>query len=225
MASDTVGPAVQVGQPAPEFRLAAADHDGTVSLSEFVGRGPVLVALMRGIQCPFCRRNLALLGKKRQKLQALGADVLAVVATTPDRARVYFKHHLVSIPIAADPDMATHRAYGVPCYPLTPELERDLRTVRVDPFDELPEPVPFIAADGTEIHDVFDRRDGFIPTDVDQQDRTKQFRKALQLCAQYLVDREGIVRWVFVEGDPGGLAASGIFPPDDQLFAATRALK
>jgi hypothetical protein len=38
-----------------------------------------------------------LLGKKRQKFQELGAAVLAVVATTPERARVYFKHNLLSI--------------------------------------------------------------------------------------------------------------------------------
>ena len=51
-----------------------------------------------------------------------------------------------------------------------------------------------IAPDGTEIHDVFDCLDGFVPTDVDQRDRARQFRNAMQLCAPFLIDREGVVR-------------------------------
>ena len=207
------------------FTLPAADGSGTVALEDLLRRGPVLLALMRGLQCPFCRRNLALLGSTRKKLQPLGVETLAIVATTAERARLYFKHRLVSIPVAADPDMATHRAYGVPCYPLTPALSDDLRAVRIDPFGELPEPVPFIARDGTEIHEIFDRLDGFEPTDVDQRDRGRQFRQALQMCAQCLIDRDGIVRWTHVEGDPGGLAAAGRFPTDEDVLAAARVLR
>jgi len=204
--------------------LPAADHDGSVRLGDVLRQAPVLPVLMRGLQCPFCRRNLALLGPTRTKLQAIGVETLAVVATTPERARLYVKGGLVAIPLVADPDMATHRAYGVPCYPTTPELRQELRMTRVDPFGELPEPVPFLAPDGTEIHDVFDRLDGFVPTAVDQGDRTRQFRQAVQLCAQYLVDRSGIVRWVRIEGQPGGLAAAGRFPSEQGLLAAARGL-
>lgn len=207
------------------FTLPAGDRDDTVALADLLRRGPVLLALMRGLQCPFCRRNLALLGTVRTKLQVLGVETLAIVATTAERARLYCKHRLVSIPIAADPDMETHRAFGVPCYPMTPSLSDELRAVRVDPFGELPEPIPFIGRDGTEIHDVFDRLDGFAPTSVDQRDRARQFRQGLQLCAQCLVDRDGIVRWAHVEGEPGGLAAAGRFPTDEELVAVARGLR
>jgi len=206
------------------FTLPAGDSDGTVALEDLLRRGPVMLALMRGLQCPFCRRNLALLGSARTRLQAMGVETLAIVATTAERARLYCKHRLVSIPLAADPDMATHRAFGVPCYPITPALSDELRSVSIDPFGALPRPVPFIAPDGTEIHDIFDRLDGFVPTDVDQRDRTRQFREALQLCAQCLIDRNGIVRWAHVEGEPGGLAASGRFPTDDALVEVARVL-
>ena len=216
---------LQPGQPAPRFTLPAGDVDAALALDDLLRRGPLLLTLMRGLQCPFCRRNLALLGNTRAKLQAIGVETLAIVATSAERARLYFKHRLVSIPVAADPDMATHRAYGVPCYPITPALNKDLRAVRVDPFGELPEPVPFIARDGTEIHDVFDRMDGFEPTEVDQRDRARQFRQALQMCAQCLIDRDGIVRWAHIEGDPGGLATAGRFPTDDQIVAVARTLR
>lgn len=225
MSDGTLGVPLHPGQAAPPSTLPAADHSGTVALADLLVNGPVLLALMRGLQCPFCRRNLAVLGQTRRKLQSLGVETLAVVATTAERARLYFKHRLVSIPVAADPDMTTHRTYGVPCYPMTPVLTEGLRTTRVDPFGELPAPAPLVGPDGTEIHDVFDRRDGFIPTEVDQRDRTRQFREALQMCAQCLVDRDGIVRWVHVEGEPGGLAAAGRFPTEDTVLAAARALR
>jgi peroxiredoxin len=217
-------PPVQPGEPAPDFTLARGSGEGFVSLADFRGKNGVLLALMRGLQCPFCRRNLALLGKTREKLEAVGVETLAILATTPERSRLYVKHRLVSIPLAADPEMITHRAYGVPCYPMTSGLREQLRTVRVDPFEELPEPVPLIGPDGTECHDIFDRLDNFVPNETDQQDRTRQFRQAVQLCGQYLIDRDGVVRWTHIEAEKGGLAAAGRFPSDENLLAAARTL-
>ena len=40
---------VQVGEPAPDFTLPAADREGFVSLSDYRGRNAVLLALFRGI--------------------------------------------------------------------------------------------------------------------------------------------------------------------------------
>jgi peroxiredoxin len=40
---------VVAGEPAPDFTLAAAHGEGTVSLGEYRGRNPVLLALFRGL--------------------------------------------------------------------------------------------------------------------------------------------------------------------------------
>ena len=40
---------IALGDPAPDFTLPAAHADGTVSLVEYRGRSPVLVALFRGL--------------------------------------------------------------------------------------------------------------------------------------------------------------------------------
>jgi peroxiredoxin len=40
---------VQPGEPAPDFTLPAADREGTVSLADYRGRSPVLLALFRGL--------------------------------------------------------------------------------------------------------------------------------------------------------------------------------
>lgn len=42
-------PPLQPGEPAPEFTLPAVDREGTVSLGDYRGRSPVLLALFRGL--------------------------------------------------------------------------------------------------------------------------------------------------------------------------------
>jgi hypothetical protein len=45
-----------------------------------------------------------------------------------------------------------------------------------------------------------------------------------QLKGQFLIDREGIVRWVNIECAVEGLAGAGKFPTDPEILAAVRAL-
>jgi AhpC/TSA family len=52
------GPPVEVGHRAAEFELPAADRDGIVSLAHYRGKCPELLALFRGLYCPFCRRQM-----------------------------------------------------------------------------------------------------------------------------------------------------------------------
>ena len=40
---------VQPGDPAPDFTLPAANSEGTVSLADYRGRSPLLLALYRGL--------------------------------------------------------------------------------------------------------------------------------------------------------------------------------
>ena len=40
---------VAAGEPAPDFALPAAHAEGTVSLGQYRGESPVLVALFRGL--------------------------------------------------------------------------------------------------------------------------------------------------------------------------------
>jgi peroxiredoxin len=49
MATIEPRPSVQPGERAPDFTLPAVDREGTVSLSDYRGKGPVLLALLRGL--------------------------------------------------------------------------------------------------------------------------------------------------------------------------------
>ena len=81
-------PSLQPGERAPEFTLPAIHRDGTVSLADYREQAPLLLALFRGLYCPFCRRGIAQLGMTAEKLEALGVETLAVVATQVERARL-----------------------------------------------------------------------------------------------------------------------------------------
>ena len=159
------------------------------------------------------------MGVTQRKLQAAGVDTLAVVATTPQRARLYFRFHPPPGPIGADPELVTHRLYGLPnpaVVPVTRELLNAYETTYINPMGDLPRPMPVLEASAET-----NRMDGHELTASDQEEMQRHWPIAV---GQFLVDRAGIVRWVNIEGAEEGLAGAGKFPSDEELLAAARAL-
>src|SRR5438105_9334195 len=114
MTTSDTRPPIEPGEAAPDFTLPAVDRNESVSLADYRGRSPLFLALLLGLWCPFCRRQLVQLGGFDDKLKPLGIESLAVVATAPENARLYFKFRPTRVRLAADPALTTHRAYGVP---------------------------------------------------------------------------------------------------------------
>lgn len=206
---------VQPGEPAPDFTLPAVHRDGTVSLADYRGRSPLLLAFFRGIYCPFCRRQIAKLGLAQDKLRAAGVETLAVVASPLERTRLYFQYRPTRVPLAVDPNLVSHRAFGITKFPLSPELLEALQAARTDGMGELPRPLPISEA-LTALHG----KDGFELTAADTREADAQFPLE---TGQFLVDRDGVVRWVNLELTRGGVAALGKFPTDEELVAVVRA--
>ena len=155
------------------------------------------------------------MGVTREKLQAVGVEALGIVATKPEHARLFFRFRPTQLPLAADPDLITHRSYGLPKPEVTPELMQALETVRIKPDDEFPEPLSI-----AEASKALDQLDGYQSTETDREDAERQFP---QLKGQFLVDRDGIVRWANIECAKEGLAGIGKFPGDEEFLAAARA--
>jgi len=209
-------PPVAPGESAPDFTLPAADRPGTVSLADYRGRSPVFLALFIGLWCPFCRRSIAQMGKVESKLKVLGVEALGIVATAPENARLYFKFRPTRLRLASDPGLSTHRAYGLPKPASTPEFMKEMATVQINPNGEFPEPLPIMeAAMAT------GEKDGYTQTDTDRAELERQWP---QLKGQFLIDRDGIVRWANVECATEGLAGVGKFPSDEEILTAARAL-
>ena len=210
-------PPLAPGEPAPDFALPAVIDAATVSLNDYRGRTPLFLALMVGLWCPFCRRQLVQLGGLEGRLKDLGVESLAVVATDPEHARLYFKFRPTRLRLASDPELTIHRAFGVPKPEATPEMLQALEQVRVNPFGDFSEPLPL-----SEAAKVLQERDGYVATPADQNDIDRQWP---QLKALFMIDREGIVRWADIECQNDGLAGIGRIPSDDAILDAARALQ
>jgi peroxiredoxin len=219
---------LQPGDTAPGFVLPAVNREGTVALENYRGKSPVLVGLFRGLHCPFCRRQVAQLGLTREKLGAEGVETLAIVNTQEARARQYFQYRPTRVLLAADPDVRTHRAFGLPRIGFVAddtnpsELQWPQRitmakflAVRVNPEGVLPEPMELSVAGA-----FLDKQEGFQRTEVDQQIMETH---GTQLTGFFLIDRDGTIRWSFIEA-PNRPDEISNFPGDDEILSAARAL-
>ena len=210
---------IQPGDKAPDFSLPAVHQDAPISLSSYVGRAPLLLAIFRGLYCPFCRRALAQFGGTSEKLRQAGVESLAVVATEIDNARTYFRLRPSKVAIAADPDCSTHRAFGLPVPAMDAQAMEAAKNIRINPTGELPEPMPLMQA-----APALDKVQGYEKTAVDARDNAQQMANGVQLKGQFLLDRDGVVRWANIECGKEGLAGFGKFPSDEELLGAVKTL-
>jgi hypothetical protein len=144
------------------------------------------------------------------KLKVLGVETIGVVATAPENARLYFKYRPCRLRLGADPELLTHRAYRLP-KPNSQEYE----TARINPDGEFPEPLPLLDAAA-----LVGKFDGYAMNEADTADVARQWP---QLTGQFLVDRDGVVRWANIECTEG-LVGIGRFPSTDEILAAVRTL-
>jgi peroxiredoxin len=216
MIATELRPTVSAGEPAPDFALPAVDGTGTVSLDDYRGRSPLFLSLFPGLWCPFCRRAIAQMATAEQALKASGVETLGIVATPPENARLYFKYRPTRLRLASDPGLTTHRAYGVPKPVPTPEFMKAFESTRINPDGFLPEPLPIVQAAAA-----VRKLDGYAENETDQADMERQWP---QLKGQFLIDRDGIVRWANIECATEGLAGVGKFPSRDEILTAARTL-
>jgi peroxiredoxin len=203
---------VQSGDRAPDFVVPAVQEDRTISLADYRGKTPVLLGLFRGLYCPFCRRAMAQMAATSDQLHSLGVDSLAIVGTELDNARFYFKFRPTRLALGADPQLTTHRSYGVPRPEPTPEMMQMIQNTHINPTGELPVPLPVPAA-----AEALSALDGYQATPTDLREYETTFT---QLKGQFLIDRDGIVRWSHIECSTEGFAGLGKFPSHDELLRA-----
>jgi hypothetical protein len=142
-------------------------------------------------------------------------ETLGIVATARENAQLYFKFRPAHMRLASDPEMSTHRAYRLPRPAATPEFLKELETLRIDPYGELPAPLPV-----AEVAVAIANQDGYAENETDKGDLARQWP---QLKGQFMIDRDGIVRWANIECAEG-MAGVGKFPSEEEILAAARAL-
>jgi peroxiredoxin len=215
---------VGLGEAAPNFELPLVASDATVTLGDYRSKAPLLLVLLRSFECPFCRRQLAALKATADALRALGIETLAVTTTAVKAARLYAKYRPPGLPLASDPKLGVHRAFGVPIYrfstdeptrwPTVVNVEEMMKT-RLKPTDEFPDGRPLLEAG-----DAMDEADGF---EIIETDEAGPPDDVSPLVSYFFIDRDGIVRWRFVDAldDPSDY---GSHPSHQQLLDVAAAL-
>ncbi|ASY73278.1 peroxiredoxin [Sinorhizobium fredii USDA 205] len=201
---------LQPGDRAPNIVLDAISRGGKIALDDFRGRSPLLIGLFRGLHCPFCRRHVAAMAQLNPALHEKGVQSLAVVNTPVERARLYFRYHPIpGLLAASDPVRASHRAFGLP------EVGADaVMAILIDLPGELPEPMGVV-----EMDEFLNKKEGYEITEADQQMMTSDQE---QLVGQFLIDREGIVRWTFTEVLESGLQTFKAPNPEELMSAVSQ---
>lgn len=146
----------------------------------------------------------------------MGVETLGIVASQAERARLFFRYRPVRCAVGADPEVSTHRAYGVPHTGATPEVMQAINGAYRNLARELK-----LEAPDDQARDVIGRLDGFEPT---ESENAEFQRHQVQFTGQFLVDRHGIVRWANIECAQDGLAGIDKFPTDEELLAVARTL-
>lgn len=212
---------LQPGDRAPDIVLDAITRQGKIALADYRGQKPVLIGLFRGLHCPFCRRHIAAMAQLGSSLRERGVETLTVVNTPIERARLYFRYHpLPDLVAAADPERRSHRAFGLPNLEFT-ENENDwprkismnnAAAVQIDMPEELPAPMGVFDA-----VEILDRKDEYEITEADQQ---MMATGVGQLVGEFLLDRDGVVRWCFTEVPDGGRRMFQAPGPQELMSAA-----
>jgi len=215
-----VGP-LQPGERAPNFVLDAITREGKIAIDDFRGQKPVLVGLFRGLHCAFCRRHIAALAQLDPALREQGVESLTVVNTPIERARLYLRYHPLPLLAAADPERTSHRAFGLPnleftenetAWPYKVSMAQ-ASGLQID-LPELPGPMGSFAA-----AEFLGKKDGYEMTEADQQMSATGHG---QLVGQFLLDREGIVRWSFTEVPEGGRYMFQAANPQELMSAVSK---
>ncbi len=196
------GDLLRPGDRAPNVVLNEVTSEGQIAIDDFRGKKPLLIGLFRGLHCPFCRRHLAMQAQTDRRLREKGVESIAVVNTPIDRARLYFRYHpMPDLLAASDPERASHRAFGLPNLDIAGVLSGWQRKV------------------GFVTTTVLNTWDGYNITDLDEQMAREG---SGQLFGQFLIDRDGIIRWSFTEVSDNGVRMLTRPSPQELLDAASQ---
>lgn len=89
------------GEPAPNFELA--DVNGSlIRLSDYYKKGPVVLSLLRGFFCMYCRAQLERMRDGYDEFKQRGAEILAIGPDTMEAFQRYWQTE--NIPFIGMPD-------------------------------------------------------------------------------------------------------------------------
>jgi peroxiredoxin len=157
IASGAAQRALRAGDKIPSFVLKDANGE-TVSSSELLSQGPLVVSFYRGVWCPYCNMELQALQEALPAFRELGAQLVAISPQNAVNSRKALRANRLDFPILSDPGNETAAAFGLrfalPDYliELYKNLKNDLPVFNGDASWTLPMPGRFVIGQDGIIH-------------------------------------------------------------------------
>jgi peroxiredoxin len=112
IASGAAQRALKAGDKIPSFVLKDANGK-TVSSSELLAQGPLIVSFYRGVWCPYCNMELQALQEALPAFRELGAQLVAISPQNAVNSRKALRTNSLDFPILSDPGNETAEAFGL----------------------------------------------------------------------------------------------------------------
>ena len=101
---------LEQGDTAPDFILSNASQE-TIRLSNLLKKGKVLLVFYRGSWCPYCNLQLAHYQSALDQIEALGAQLVAISAQTPDESLSIKEKNQLKFEVLSDNGNMVARKY------------------------------------------------------------------------------------------------------------------
>ncbi|MAS97064.1 MAG: peroxiredoxin [Verrucomicrobiales bacterium] len=118
--SGIVEKAKNTGDSAPDFTLKNATGQ-TVTLSEELKKGPVVLTWYRGGWCPYCNIQLSAYQRILPQIEELGAQLIALTPEVPDKSLSTSEKNGLKFQVLTDLNSEVAREYGL-VFELTDEV-------------------------------------------------------------------------------------------------------
>ena len=154
-ASGIVNNCLAEGDSAPDFELPDY-RGGTVSMTDMLAKGPVVISFYRGDWCPYCNLEIKALQDRLPEITDLGASLVAISPQKPDYGQKIAENNEVSFDVLSDLGNEVARKFGLvftlaeEIRPIYEKFGVDLPACNGSDTFELPIPATYvIGADGT----------------------------------------------------------------------------
>ncbi len=170
---------LQVGDMLPAIALPSATGQ-TVTITELLSQGPVVITFYRGGWCPYCNLELRALQQALPQIQALGAQLVAITPEIPDNSLSTQEKNALTFEVLSDRGNSIARQLGLVfalpevLRPLYEGFGIDLPATNGDETFELPVPATYVVdSHGTVVH-------RFVNADYTQREDPEKIVAVLQ---------------------------------------------